>query len=98
MQLNKELYKISKENVFQHFKTKVFVPNWPEVVKDYILKGGDAIDLFEPTDGFHPSQLQHEILAEVVWVFLKTKFRYALGPLNPHNAEIKRRFGDQGGF
>ena len=96
--MDEELHRISKENVFQNFKTKVFVPNWPEMVKVYVLNGGDAIDLFEPTDGFHPSQLQHEILAETVWVFLKAKFRYALGPINPHNAEIRRRFGDQGDF
>ena len=98
MQLNEEFYKILDENVFQNFKAKVFLPDLPDIVKEYVSSGGDAVDLFEPSDGFHPSQLQHEILAESVWVFLKAKFRYALGPINPHNAEIRRRFGDQGGF
>ena len=98
MKLNEELYKIANESFFQSFKVKVFAPDWPKIVKEYVSSGGDAADLFEPTDGFHPSQLQHEILAEVVWVFFKTKFRYALGPVNPHNPEIRGQFGDQGGF
>ena len=98
IKLNEQLYKISDENVFQNFRTNVFVPNWPDLVKEYVLNGGDAADLFEPTDGFHPSQLQNEILSEVLWKFLETNFPYALGPVNPHNSEIISQFGDQGGF
>lgn len=98
MQLNEEFYKILDENVFQNFKAKVFVPDLPEIVKEYVSSGGDAVDLFEPSDGFHPSQLLNEILADLVWDFLETEFPSSLGSVNPFNSEIIKHFGDQGSF
>ena len=43
-------------------------------------------------------ELYNGMLAEELWAFLEANHPQAIGPINPHNAEIERRFGDQGGF
>ena len=98
MELNTEIDKVLTENSFESFDAKLLELDWPQIVREYVSTGGDATDLFELSDGFHPSQLQNEILADLVWDFLETKFPNALGPINPFNSEIKMRFGNQGGF
>ena len=54
--------------------------------------------LIEPSDGFHPNQLAQGLLSGAVWAHLESNYPRALGPVNPHNAEIEAIFQDQGGF
>ncbi len=52
----------------------------------------------EPVDGFHPSQTGNMLLAEMLWEDLATNRPGWLPPVNPNNALIEARFGDQGGY
>jgi hypothetical protein len=45
---------------------------------------------------FHPNQLANALFAEYQWNVLVNKFPQLVGDINPHNAEILARFGDQG--
>ena len=56
------------------------------------------MDCIEPSDGFHPSQPLQMLLAKQVWSWLETEHPAALGVVNPHNADIVAKFGDQGGY
>lgn len=98
MELNKQYDIILNENSFERFDAKYLDIDWDRVIQDHKDSGGDAADLLEPIDGFHPSQLMNELLSDIVWDFLEVEFPEALGPINPFNDEIKMRFRDQGGF
>lgn len=60
--------------------------------------GGNAVDLIAQVDGFHPSQTGHQLLAYNVWKTLREKYPDSIGKPNPNNAQIKAKFGDQGGY
>jgi len=69
------------------------------MLRNYTLQyGAPATDLIEPSDGFHPSQVGNELLAQEIWQWLEAKFPESIGSVNPFNEEIKRIFGDQGGY
>ena len=81
------------------------IPDWYKKIpldldydENYVKKGGAASDIIEPSDGFHPSQLGNELLGELLWNHLEQDFPEAIGEVNPYNDEIRKRFGDQGGF
>lgn len=61
-------------------------------------KGGQTYQLIEPIDGFHPGQIANSLLADVLWTMLSQDHPNFLGPVNPHNDEIQKIFGDQGGY
>lgn len=63
----------------------------------WIAQGGDPADLIEAVDGFHPSHTAHRLMAKVLWKELVTNYPSFIGPVNPNNAEIIKKFGDQGG-
>ncbi|EEZ98824.2 Acyloxyacyl hydrolase-like Protein [Tribolium castaneum] len=52
-------------------------------------------EFLEPVDSLHPNQKAQVLLTETVWNFLEKL--PVLGPVNPHNDEIIRIFGEQGG-
>ena len=79
----------------QNFSNFTFIfhqPDWRTYIADYVAGGGEAADLIEPIDGFHPSQAGNQYLASALWDFLLQNHPEALGPVNPHNEEIARRF------
>jgi acyloxyacyl hydrolase len=71
--------------------------DWSDAIAEWVDSGRDAAELIEPFDGFHPSQTGNALLADTVWNWLMKYYPEAVGPVNPHNAEIAARFGDQGG-
>lgn len=99
MSLNAEYEKIiASGKKYTNFDLDYFNPDWHGIIQNYVNQGGRAEDVIERIDGFHPSQLGNGLLAETIWKHLETKFPQALGDVNPHNAEIEKLFGDQGGF
>jgi acyloxyacyl hydrolase len=72
--------------------------DWQAFISDYVAAGGDAFDLIEPADGFHPSQTGNMVLAAKLWDDLVANKPAWIPKLNPHNADIARLFGDQGGY
>ena len=78
---------------------KFYNPDFGALIDKYVSQyGGEGSDLIEPSDGFHPSQVGNELLADELWTWLEAEFPEAIGEVNPHNAEIESMFGDQGGF
>jgi acyloxyacyl hydrolase len=57
---------------------------------------GPKYELIEPVDGFHPSQLTNSIIGRILYDQLKTAG--VLPPVNPNNANIAAKFGQQGGY
>lgn len=69
-----------------------------QAMKIYVARGGDPANLIEPVDGFHPGQLGQALSATYLWGLLQKRVPHWLPPVNPHNADIVRVFGDQGGY
>ena len=61
-------------------------------------RGGEDWQLIEPVDGFHPNQIANALTAEVLWEITNERFPDLLPPPNPHNKDIIKKFGDQGGY
>jgi len=61
-------------------------------------EGGEAWQLIEPVDGFHPDQQANALIADLVWKELEVNKSDWIPPINPHNDEILAKFGDQGGY
>lgn len=68
-----------------------------EFSRRWVKRGGKPEDLIEPVDGFHPSQIGNVITGEYFWEHAN-KFFPGVFSKNPHNADIKKMFGDQGGY
>ncbi len=71
---------------------------YKKVFNKWISAGGQAWQLIEPIDGFHINQIAHTLASDIYWDILMTLRPEWLGPLNPHNDEIGKIFGDQGGY
>lgn len=56
------------------------------------------MDCIEPCDGFHPSQPLQQLYAGAVWDWLEKEHPEVLGPVNPYNEAIDKRFGNQDGY
>ena len=65
------------------------------VMRKWRARGGEMWQLIEPVDGFHPNQQANALLADEMLLALPAGW---LPPPNPHAAEIRRIFGDQGGY
>ena len=55
-------------------------------------------ELIEPIDGFHMNQIANALIADEYWSLLTTKYPNWLGSTNPHNDDIVKMFGNQGGY
>jgi len=69
-----------------------------QMIKIWISRGGEAWQLVEPVDGFHPSQRANALMAEWMFKDLIANHPQFVGSINPYNAEIDKIFGDQGGY
>jgi acyloxyacyl hydrolase len=101
-QLNAVYAKIAQEEAsspqYKNFKFIYRDVDWRTFIEQYVESGGKASDLIEPVDGFHPSQAGNMILSQQLWTWLEQNHPEALGPINPHNDEIRAMFGSQGGY
>eukprot|EP01112_Ceratiomyxa_fruticulosa_P001674 TRINITY_DN11841_c0_g1_i1.p1 TRINITY_DN11841_c0_g1~~TRINITY_DN11841_c0_g1_i1.p1 ORF type:complete len:571 (-),score=147.90 TRINITY_DN11841_c0_g1_i1:136-1848(-) len=69
-----------------------------QIMDEWIAKGGQAWQLIEPVDGFHPNQITNALLADFIWNDLNTNKPNWLGAINPNNDLITKLFGDQQGY
>jgi acyloxyacyl hydrolase len=72
--------------------------DWVALIEEYVALGGNAFDVIEPGDGFHPSQTGNALFSAVIWQDLLLNRPTWLPSLNPFNSNITALFGDQGGF
>nr|CCC51432.1 putative GPI inositol deacylase precursor [Trypanosoma vivax Y486] len=93
--LNKKLSQIVTEsqNKYQNFKVHLFDDVMAAAVKQF---SGPVWELVEPVDGFHPSQLASALVGK--YMFSAMEKMGILPPENPHNGDIMRLFGNQGGY
>eukprot|EP01012_Entosiphon_sulcatum_P057106 TRINITY_DN8082_c0_g1_i1.p1 TRINITY_DN8082_c0_g1~~TRINITY_DN8082_c0_g1_i1.p1 ORF type:complete len:570 (+),score=119.58 TRINITY_DN8082_c0_g1_i1:29-1711(+) len=82
--------------VFKNIKITFMGDFTSTALKQWELQGGQPWEMIEPTDGFHPSQLANYWIAQYLVQNL-TK-QGLMPPPNPHNDDIYRKFGDQGGY
>ena len=96
-QLNAAFKLVLANNTFENFKIFYIDPPLPEAIKTWKEEGRRPWELIEPVDGFHPSQAGDALTTELVFQILAT-LDGALPKLNPNNAKIRAKFGDQGGY
>lgn len=101
---------ILKNNSFNNFDLHYFDCPLGQVIDIWTKNGGQEYQLIEPVDGneqsrffplnnfagFHPNQISDALSTEVLWNLLEQAG--LLPPINPHNADIEKQFGDQGGY
>jgi acyloxyacyl hydrolase len=68
------------------------------IFDNWIREGKDPALLIEPVDGFHPSTLTNSLAAKWLTDHMAIDHPTFLGPINPNNAAIKAKFGNQGGY
>lgn len=65
-----------------------------EIIDIALLNGYTAQDIIEPVDGFHPSQLANDYLADVFWANIKRDRPEWIPLPNPNNDLIDTLFGN----
>lgn len=98
MELSAVYPKIISQNKFKNFDMAYYDFPFQQIMNIWISRGGDPADLIEPSDGFHPSQIANALMAEVFWQALQQDHPDFLPQVNPHNDDIRKIFGDQGGY
>lgn len=98
MELNEVYNQIIKNHTYSNFDMTYFDCPMQEVVETWVKMGGEAWQIIEPVDGFHPNQIANALLAEIVWNNFAANYTYLIPPLNPNNQLITQIFGDQGGY
>jgi len=98
MELNEVYKQIIQNNTFTNFDMTYFDCPMHQVVAIWENNGGQAWQIIEPVDGFHPNQIAEALLTEVMWGNIAANFSHLLPPINPNNAKITQVFGQQGGY
>lgn len=83
---------------YNNFDMTYFPCPVDQIIEEWENAGNEAWQLIEPVDGFHPNQWANYLIAEWMWNQFETNYTNLLPPVNPHNDEILRLFGDQGGY
>jgi len=96
-ELNKVYAKIMAQRKYKNFDMMYTDPPLYGVIEIWKKHGGQVWQLIEPVDGFHPNQVANALFTEFQWQLYQKKYPYLIPPVNPHNAQIKKIFGDQGG-
>ncbi|XP_063778580.1 acyloxyacyl hydrolase isoform X2 [Pseudophryne corroboree] len=96
-QLSSALQEIAATKNFNHFKVTYFENLYQKVIAKWKRLGGNAWDLLEPVDGFHPNQISSAVGADLIWEEVLQRWPGVFGKQNPFNQEIIAKFGDQGG-
>jgi len=83
---------------FENFDMAYYDFPFAQVIQEWEANGGEAWELIEPVDGFHPNQQANALIAEALWNSIMEDHPEFLGEVNPYNADILKKFGDQGGY
>nr|XP_039255888.1 acyloxyacyl hydrolase-like [Styela clava] len=88
---------ITQKEKFKNFKMYYIDFDIHAIINMWETQGGEAWEVIEPVDGFHPGQISQALSAEYMWNQMQTKYPEILGAPNPNNDKIRTIFGDQGG-
>eukprot|EP00026_Physarum_polycephalum_P007804 Phypoly_transcript_07872.p1 GENE.Phypoly_transcript_07872~~Phypoly_transcript_07872.p1 ORF type:complete len:447 (+),score=71.22 Phypoly_transcript_07872:193-1533(+) len=97
-ELNQVYQDIIANHTYKNFDMHYFDCPMEEVLATWISEGGQAWEIIEPVDGFHPNQIANALLAQTQWNKLLANYSFLVPPINPNNAQITQLFGDQGGY
>jgi len=89
---------IIANHTFKNFETYFIECPDKQVIQSWLNAGRDGRDLYEAVGGAHPSQTQGILWNRAIWNTLLQHYPQVVGPVNPHNAEIARIFGNQHGY
>ena len=98
--LSSVLQDIAKTQKYKNFDLAFITNFFEKTIKIWndMGEGHETWQLIEPVDGFHPDQNALALAATVLVKTMETEAPHFLGDVNPHNAMIKKLFGDQGGY
>ncbi len=93
-ELNQVYVDIAATTTFKNFKYIYYAGEYVEMFASYAKDMGilAAPNLIEKGDGFHPSQAGNALFAKRFFEWMEKEHPDALGPINPHNAEIDAMF------
>eukprot|EP01094_Clydonella_sp_ATCC50884_P007385 TRINITY_DN1655_c0_g1_i1.p1 TRINITY_DN1655_c0_g1~~TRINITY_DN1655_c0_g1_i1.p1 ORF type:complete len:545 (-),score=164.11 TRINITY_DN1655_c0_g1_i1:102-1736(-) len=97
-ELNKVYTKVIQEKQYKNFDMAYHNTPLYGAIAAWEEMGGQAYELIEPVDGFHPSQIANALFAEILFKEILQDQPDFIGPVNPNNANIISMFGDQGGY
>jgi len=66
-----------------------------ESLKFWLQAGGQAYELIEPVDGFHPSQIANALGGKFLFLNIMKQRPSVFGPVNPNNGLIEQLFGPE---
>lgn len=98
MLLNKQLQQLAETEVFENFKVQYSTYDIQAAAEIWAKTGGELWQLIEPVDGFHANQIGNALGTQVFWNKINEQHPSWLPAVNPHNADIQKKFGDQGGY
>lgn len=98
LELNAALKALVANETFENFKAYYFDPPVNQAFKYWEDRGGEAWQLIEPVDGFHPNQIANELNTVIAWQLFRNYTPEVIPPVNPYNDLIAKKFGDQGGY
>uniref|UniRef100_A0A8C9CV83 Acyloxyacyl hydrolase n=1 Tax=Phocoena sinus TaxID=42100 RepID=A0A8C9CV83_PHOSS len=96
-QLSITLKKMATSQKFTNFNLFYMDFDFREITEEWQKSGGQLCQLIEPVDGFHPSEVALQLLADRFWKKVQLQWPQVLGKENPFNLQIEQVFGDQGG-
>jgi acyloxyacyl hydrolase len=93
--LNAQLPKLVNDTKgqFANFQLHFLGNIYDDAIQTY---PGPLYEIIEPVDGFHPSQYGNSWIGQ--YLFNKSLEAGIVGEVNPFNADIIAKFGDQGGY
>lgn len=97
-QLSRVLRNIAKSEKYDNFDVAYMDFPLKEIAETWQKSGGEAWQLIEPVDGFHPNQIASALSARFVWQKIVHAWPQNSGKVNPFNGEIAAIFKDQGGY
>ncbi|XP_062972164.1 acyloxyacyl hydrolase [Elgaria multicarinata webbii] len=96
-ELSNVLKEIAKSEKYANFDVLYLDFPLKQLVELWQKSGGEAWQLIEPVDGFHPSQIAQALVASIIWKQILRDWPHVLGKENPFNSEIEAVFNSQGG-
>lgn len=98
MELNSALQKLLNDMTFKNLEVLYIEDILTPVLEYWQAQGGKNWELIEPVDGFHPNQLSNALSGQLFWPQLEKLRPHWIPEVNPNNAAIENKFGDQGGY
>jgi len=83
---------------FKNFDMAYYPSPVVQLINQWVSAGGNATDLIEPVDGFHPSQQTQALMGAWTYNTILQDHPSWLGEVNPFNSLITTLFGNQGGY